>query len=151
APLSVAGPVAGAPLVSVGGPRPGPTGGASPDPGQPSEASVPNPETPSSITSGAKPSGELPTEVSAGGKGGIVPGDGGKSGCPELKEDDKPGPHRTQLSDVRVAVSVLSDDGQRVYYISWPPESSSRGFPPRSLAYVAVAVGVARWWREGYE
>ena len=38
-----------------------------------------------------------------------------------------------------------------MFYVSWPPESSSKAFDAKSMAYVSVAAGVTRWWREGYE
>ena len=56
---------------------------------------------------------------------------------------------RVEISEIRVAVSVLSDDRQRVYYVSWPPESSSRDFPVLSVAYTSVFAGAVRWWMEG--
>jgi hypothetical protein len=53
-------------------------------------------------------------------------------------------------SDVRVNVSVMSDDGQSLYYVSWEPGSSSRLFPTKSVAWVAVRAGQARWWKQSY-
>jgi hypothetical protein len=62
-----------------------------------------------------------------------------------------PAPKTVGLSDVRVAVSVLSNDAKRVYYVSWPPESSSKEFDTNSMAYIAVAASEVRWWARGYE
>jgi hypothetical protein len=69
----------------------------------------------------------------------------------DCDDQQKRGPRRVELSSVRVAVSVLSEDRKRVFYVSWPPESSSKAFDSKSMAYVSVAAGVTRWWREGYE
>jgi hypothetical protein len=55
------------------------------------------------------------------------------------------------LSDVRVAVSVLSDTGDRVYYVSYPPESSANDFDKSTLAFVAISASKTRWWVSGYE
>ena len=50
--------------------------------------------------------------------------------------------------EIRVAISVLSEDGARVYYISWPADSLSREFGTKSVAWVAVRGGHARWWKK---
>ena len=53
-------------------------------------------------------------------------------------------------SHIRVNVSVLSDDRQSLYYVTWEPGSSSLGFSMKSVAWVAVRAGQARWWKSGY-
>lgn len=53
-------------------------------------------------------------------------------------------------ADVRVNVSVLADDQQWLYYVSWEPGSSSRSFAMNSVAWVAVRAGRARWWKSTY-
>jgi len=58
---------------------------------------------------------------------------------------------KPQLADVRVAVSLMSEDQKSVYYVSWPIESSAKEFGPNSVAYVAVAGGATRWWIDGME
>ena len=50
--------------------------------------------------------------------------------------------------DIRVAISVLSEDGKRVYYISWPADSLNKEFATNSIAWVVVAGGHARWWKQ---
>jgi hypothetical protein len=57
----------------------------------------------------------------------------------------KPAP---EPDEIRVAISVLSEDGTRVYYISWPADSLSREFGSKSVAWVVVAGGHARWWKK---
>jgi hypothetical protein len=57
---------------------------------------------------------------------------------------------RPRGEHVRVNVSVLSDDRQSVYYVSWEPGSSSLSFPMHSVAWVAVRAGQARWWKKSY-
>ncbi|HEX2095211.1 MAG TPA: hypothetical protein VHG28_22635 [Longimicrobiaceae bacterium] len=52
---------------------------------------------------------------------------------------------------VRVAISVLSDDGSFVFYISAASGSLSKVFNKRSVAWVAVRSGQARWWRLNYD
>lgn len=48
---------------------------------------------------------------------------------------------------VRVAISVLSDDRKEVYYISWSADSLGKSFDVRSVAWIAIAGGKARWWK----
>lgn len=52
--------------------------------------------------------------------------------------------------DVRVAVSVLSDDKKRAYYVSWPPKSALREFGPKTVAFVAIVASTPRWWLARY-
>lgn len=52
--------------------------------------------------------------------------------------------------DIRVSVSVLSDDGSVLYYIARERGSLARGFDRRSVAWVSVYASVARWWRKDY-
>ena len=58
-------------------------------------------------------------------------------------------PAAPEMADIRVAVSLLSDDGKSVYYVSWPIESSAKEFGPNSVAYIAVAGTTTRWWVKG--
>jgi hypothetical protein len=52
------------------------------------------------------------------------------------------------VNAVRVAISVLSADGKRVYYISWPADSLNREFGTNSIAWVVAMGGQARWWKD---
>lgn len=49
--------------------------------------------------------------------------------------------------DIRVNISVLSEDGLSVSYISWEEGSLGEPFGQRSIAWVAVCGGQARWYR----
>ena len=49
---------------------------------------------------------------------------------------------------IRVSISVLAEDGKRVYYISWPADSLSKEFATNSIAWLVVAGGQARWWKQ---
>jgi hypothetical protein len=51
---------------------------------------------------------------------------------------------------IRVAISVLGDDGKSVFYISSAAGSLSKQFGRESVAWVAAASGEARWWMDGY-
>lgn len=64
----------------------------------------------------------------------------------ENAEDVEAGP-----DDFRVSISVLSTDERTVQYITTAPGSLPRPFSERSVAWVAVTSGQARWWEEGNE
>lgn len=51
---------------------------------------------------------------------------------------------------VRVNISVLSNDRMSAFYISWSRGSLVRKFGARSVAWVAMRAGEARWWMESY-
>ena len=50
--------------------------------------------------------------------------------------------------DIRVSVSVLADDENQAFYVSKPTQNLSTQFGPKSVAWVAVMIGQARWWVE---
>jgi hypothetical protein len=52
--------------------------------------------------------------------------------------------------DVRVNISVLSEDGSSVFYIARSPGSSQKVFPKHSLAWVSVFTGNIRWYKHDY-
>ena len=52
--------------------------------------------------------------------------------------------------DVRVSISVLSEDGSNVFYIARSPESSRRVFPKLSVAWVSVVSGKILWYKHQY-
>ncbi|MFL5542182.1 MAG: hypothetical protein ACJ8J0_24560 [Longimicrobiaceae bacterium] len=52
---------------------------------------------------------------------------------------------------VRVAISVVADEGEGSFYISASPGSLSKQFARQSLAWLAAFTGVARWWFETYQ
>ena len=56
----------------------------------------------------------------------------------------------THAPDVRVAVSVLANDKQSVYYVAWQKGSSSNSFPQTSVAFVSVAARIPLWWKRSY-
>lgn len=72
--------------------------------------------------------------------------DRGRSGFGE--RDEHPA-HKD--SDVRVCISVLSQDESALYYISREEGSIARGFGKGSLAWLAVYSGHPLWWRKSYE
>lgn len=51
---------------------------------------------------------------------------------------------------IRVAISVMGDDGQSVFYISSAAGSLAKQFGRESVAWVAAAGGEARWWMDSY-
>lgn len=55
---------------------------------------------------------------------------------------------RLQLAtgDIRVSVSVLAEDEKQAFYVSKPSQNLSTQFGPKSVAWVAVMIGQARWW-----
>jgi hypothetical protein len=53
--------------------------------------------------------------------------------------------------DCRVNISVMSNDGQSLQYVSLGRGSLLRPFGPRSIAWLATTLGRAMWWRKGYE
>jgi hypothetical protein len=53
-------------------------------------------------------------------------------------------------NDVRVSISILSLDWSRVFYVSRARGSLRGSFDERSVAWVAVVSGQARWWKETY-
>ncbi len=53
--------------------------------------------------------------------------------------------------DYRVNVSLLSRDGQQAFYISAARGALRRVFGAKSVAYVAISAGEARWWKKSYE
>ncbi|NNG17802.1 MAG: hypothetical protein HKM89_15110, partial [Gemmatimonadales bacterium] len=52
--------------------------------------------------------------------------------------------------DIRVNITLRSADEKRLFYIAWAGGSLARGFTERSVAYVAVESGEARWWKLAY-
>jgi hypothetical protein len=52
---------------------------------------------------------------------------------------------------VRVNISILSPDGLSVAYISSTRGSLARTFDRHSVAWIAVSIGEARWWRHRYD
>jgi 3',5'-cyclic AMP phosphodiesterase CpdA len=57
---------------------------------------------------------------------------------------------QAEPESVRVGISMLSDDETYLYYISSERGSLYQTFPKRSLAWVAVYAGVARWWHKEF-
>ena len=51
----------------------------------------------------------------------------------------------------RVNISILSPDGLSVSYISSTRGSLARTFDRHSVAWVAISIGEARWWRKTYD
>jgi hypothetical protein len=62
-----------------------------------------------------------------------------------VKDSTGAGEEHPNSEDVRVNISVLSADGSSVYYVSRDPKSLPRPFGRHSVAWLAVAAGVARW------
>jgi hypothetical protein len=56
----------------------------------------------------------------------------------------------TVASDVRVSVTVLSEDESTLYYISRERGSLAVPFDKHSVAWVAVYTGEARWFKKSY-
>lgn len=52
--------------------------------------------------------------------------------------------------DIRVSVSVLSQDEETLFYVARERGSLARGFDRRSVAWVSVYTGEARWWKRSY-
>ncbi|HEX9936058.1 MAG TPA: hypothetical protein VGB15_03020, partial [Longimicrobium sp.] len=52
---------------------------------------------------------------------------------------------------IRVAISVVSDDGQSLFYISTDGGSLAKQFGKTSVAWVAASAGEARWWTGRYD
>jgi hypothetical protein len=52
--------------------------------------------------------------------------------------------------DVRVNISLLSEDGSNVYYIARTPGSSYRIFPKHSVAWVCVFASKIRWYKTSW-
>lgn len=53
--------------------------------------------------------------------------------------------------DIRVSVSVLSQDEKTLFYVAREKGSLARGFDKRSVAWVSVYTGQARWWKQSYD
>lgn len=53
--------------------------------------------------------------------------------------------------DVRVSVSVLSQNEETLFYVAREKGSLARGFDKRSVAWVSVYTGQARWWKKSYD
>ncbi|MGH9238178.1 MAG: hypothetical protein ACRD3G_09080, partial [Vicinamibacterales bacterium] len=60
----------------------------------------------------------------------------------------KNSPTTPQLAagDIRVSVSVLAEDEKQAFYVSKPSQNLSTQFGEKSVAWVAVMIGQARWW-----
>ncbi|HET9195831.1 MAG TPA: hypothetical protein VFO21_23285 [Vicinamibacterales bacterium] len=60
----------------------------------------------------------------------------------------KNSPMKPQLAagDIRVSVSVLAEDEKQAFYVSKPSQNLSTQFGEKSVAWVAVMIGQARWW-----
>lgn len=56
-----------------------------------------------------------------------------------------------ESEDIRVNVSVLSEDGLSASYIAWQEGSLSEPFGQGSIAWVAIYGGQARWYRQPAE
>jgi hypothetical protein len=52
--------------------------------------------------------------------------------------------------DVRVNISVLSEDGANLFYIARTPGSSPKGFPKNSVAWASVCAGKILWYKHDY-
>lgn len=52
--------------------------------------------------------------------------------------------------DVRVSVSMLSEDESVLFYVAREQGSLGRGFDKRSVAWVAVYTDTALWWEKDY-
>ncbi|MDR3577419.1 MAG: hypothetical protein P4L50_26450 [Anaerolineaceae bacterium] len=61
-------------------------------------------------------------------------------------------PHGEQREtrDVRVNISVLSEDETGVFYIARTPGSSPRTFPKHSVVWISVFTGKIRWYKHAY-
>jgi hypothetical protein len=57
---------------------------------------------------------------------------------------------RFQLQDVRVNISVRSDDGKQLFYVAKAPRSLDEPFGPKSIAGAAVENSIALWWKESF-
>lgn len=55
------------------------------------------------------------------------------------------------LAECRVNISVLAADGKSLSYVSLSRGSLQRPFGQRSVAWLAVMIGEARWWKASYE
>jgi hypothetical protein len=140
---------------SAGGssPQPAPAnepGGQAPRPQEPNPAA--DPATPEGSGGGTAPA--LVTGTGPPAAPATATADGGGTGATR-----RDGPRATQRipspstlqQQVRVAISVLSDDGTSVFYISAAPGSLDAAFQQHSFAWVAAYSGQARWWtKEGY-
>ena len=60
-------------------------------------------------------------------------------------------PALTVQQQVRVSISVLSDDHRSVFYISSSSGSLSRQFTQSSFAWVAAYTGIGRWWFDSFK
>jgi Calcineurin-like phosphoesterase len=54
------------------------------------------------------------------------------------------------LRDIRVNISVLSEDGSTVFYIARAPGSGLKVFTKRSVAWVSVFTGNMLWYKDNY-
>lgn len=61
-----------------------------------------------------------------------------------------PQPTPPQPTEVRVNISLLSEDESAVFYISREEGSLATGFGNKSLAWLAFFRGRAFWWKESY-
>lgn len=57
---------------------------------------------------------------------------------------------KARPEDVRVNISVLSNDQTNLFYISRARESSRLSFPKRSVAWISVFTGKIRWYKQSY-
>lgn len=55
---------------------------------------------------------------------------------------------KAEDEDVRVSVSLLSEDESSLFYIAREEGSLARGFDKRSVAWVAVYTDMALWWEK---
>lgn len=60
------------------------------------------------------------------------------------------GPSQRSARDVRVNISVLSEDKTTVFYIARTPGSSAKVFPKHSIAWVSAFTGNIRWYKDAY-
>lgn len=63
-----------------------------------------------------------------------------------------PAKHDSHLNpDVRVSISILTQDEGALYYVSREKGSVAHGFGHGSMAWIAVQTGRPLWWRKSYE
>jgi hypothetical protein len=65
----------------------------------------------------------------------------------EALSKDKDGP-RVEYSEIRVNISVLSDDQSSTFYVVWEPGSLPDIFRKRTLAWLCAYCGQALWWKD---
>ncbi|HEU4558505.1 MAG TPA: hypothetical protein VFS20_11680, partial [Longimicrobium sp.] len=91
------------------------------------------------------------SSAQAGGSAAAPPADGATPADPAADEAAKAAADPLAVQQgIRVAISVLGDDGQSVFYISSAAGSLAKQFGRESVAWVAASAGEARWWLESY-